>query len=50
MKKDIKKKIISYNSNVSAMLEQLSERTGNTENQIISMAIAFLYANIIGKK
>lgn len=49
MKKDIKKKLISYNKNVAEMLENLSEYTGNTENQIISMAIAFLYAKIIVK-
>ena len=47
--KEKKKKLVSLNGNVTAMLEILSEHTGNTENQTINMAIAFLYAQLIKK-
>ena len=47
--KDKKKKLVSFNKNVTAMLNHLSEYTGGTENQIIGMAIALLYAKIIKK-
>lgn len=49
MEMEKRKKLVAFNQNVSDMLKQISEYTGNTENQIISMAITLLFVKIFKK-
>lgn len=46
---DKKKKLVTFNSNVDKMLKEISDYTGNTENQVITMAVAILYAQLLKK-
>lgn len=44
-----KKKLVTFNNNVDKMLKEISDYTGNTENQVITMAVAVLYAQLLKK-
>lgn len=49
VKGDKKKKLISLGEKTQKMLEEMSDLTGNSENQVIAMAIAVLYAQLLRK-
>lgn len=44
-----KKKLVTLNKKVLDMLEKISDLTGSTDNQVIAMGIAVLYAQLMGK-
>ena len=49
IKQEKKKKLVTLNKKVLDMLEKISDLTGSTDNQVIAMGIAVLYAQLRGK-